>query len=367
VQQIPIYNTYISPTANQIINEVLNSTFISEGLKVKEFEAQLNSRLGLQNPVTLNSGTTALHLALDLAGIKKEDEVILPAQTFVASALTILQQQAKPVFADIDYYTGNISIESIQQKITSHTKAIMPVHWGGYPCQLDEINKIANENNLIVIEDAAHALGAKYKNKVIGTISDYTCFSFQAIKHLTTGDGGAICVKDKNKYTEALAKRWFGINRAESAASELGERIYNISALGYKYHLNDYAAALGLANLVGFNERLKNRIETAKYYDKELKTVSGIKLFEYNSENESAYWLYGFHVEERLNFIRKLKEYGITASVIHQRIDRNSVFGGLNDLPNQAKFDETQIHIPIHDAITLENANHIINVIKSGW
>jgi len=365
---IQIYNTFISPTAAQKVNETLSSTFISEGKLVKEFETELSSYLSIQNPIALNSGTTALHLALDLGGIKEDDEVILPAQTFVATGLVILQQKAIPVFADINYDDGNISVESIKQKITPKTKAIMCVHWGGYPCDMDEILKLAKEYNLVVIEDAAHALGATYKNQAIGSVSDYTCFSFQAIKHITTGDGGAIAIKNTQKHKEAFAKRWFGINRDSATQTELGERSYDISQLGYKYHLNDYAAALGISNLEGFKERLNHRKKIVELYNSELKKITGVNLFNYKTDRESANWLYGFHVTNRLEFIRKLKSKNITASVIHQRIDRNSVFGGLTKgLTNQEEFDSTQIHIPLHDAVTLENAEYIISMIKQGW
>ncbi len=368
MKQISIYNTFIHPTATQKVNEVLQSTFLSEGKIVQEFENKLSSYLGIQNPLAVNSGTTALHLALDLAGINEGDEVILPAQTFVATGLVILQQKAIPVFADINYEDGNISCASIKQKITPKTKAIICVHWGGYPCDMDEILSIAKENNLVVIEDAAHALGAHYKTKKIGSISDYTCFSFQAIKHVTTGDGGAIAFNNKDKFKEAYSKRWFGINRETAAQTELGERNYNIETLGYKYHLNDFAASLGLANLIGFKERLNHRKQIVAVYNKGLEKINGINLFTYQDDRESANWLYGFHVENRLDFIRKLKSQNITASVIHQRIDRNSVFGGITgDLVNQEKFDLSQIHIPIHDNVSLEDANYVIETIKTGW
>ncbi len=367
-KHLNIYNTHISPNASTYVNEVLQSTFISEGKKVKEFEDKLNTYLRIQNPLALNSGTTALHLALDVAGIKEGDEVILPAQTFVATGLVILQQKAKPVFADINYQDGNISLESIKQKITSKTKAIICVHWGGYPCDLKEINALAKQHNILVIEDAAHALGATHNNQAIGCISDYTCFSFQAIKHVTTGDGGALAIKDKTKFKEAFSKRWFGIDRNTATPTELGERSYNIEQLGYKYHLNDYAAALGLANLENFKERLLHRKNIIDLYNAHLNKITGIQLFQYKNDRESANWLYGFHVEDRSNFIRKLKEHQITASVIHQRIDRNSVFGGLTkNLINQQKFDNSQIHIPIHDAISIEDAEYIIDLIKRGW
>lgn len=367
-KQITIYNTYISPLAAQKVNETLTSTFISEGKLVKEFEQALSSELSLSNPVALNSGTTALHLALDLAGVTEGCEVILPAQTFVATGLVILQQKAVPVFADINYENGNINVASVREKITPKTKAILCVHWGGYPCDMDDLHALAKEYNLTVIEDAAHALGATYKNKTIGSISPYTCFSFQAIKHLTTGDGGALAIPDPAKYKEAFTKRWFGINRDTAMPTELGERNYDINALGYKYHLNDYAAALGIANLQGLKERLQHRKKIVDIYHEQLKQVPGLQLFKHENDRESANWLFGVHVENRLSFIRKLKEHNIAASVIHQRIDRNSVFGGIKkDLLNQEKFDATQIHIPLHDAVSLEDAEYITKIIKEGW
>lgn len=365
---IPVYTTYIHPTAKDCVFQTLESTFISEGKKVKEFESKLSSQLGIINPIALNSGTSALHLAMILAGVKEGDEVIIPAQTFVATALVVVQQGAKPVFADINYHSGNIDPASIREKVTEKTKAIVPVHWGGMPCDMDEINGIAKEYNLTVIEDAAHSPGATYKGKFIGSISDYTCFSFQAIKHITTGDGGAIGCLDTEKANEAFARRWFGIDRANAQPSHLGERQYNISAVGFKYHLNDYGAALGLANLNSFAERLSSLRSLAAFYRTTLAGVPGIQLWECPGDRQSAWWLFGLHVERRDDFIRAMAERDITASVVHQRIDRNSVFGGLDEsLVNQKRFDETQIHIPLHAGVDEEKATYIVESIKKGW
>jgi perosamine synthetase len=365
---ISIFYTYVHPSAKDYVQSVLTSTFLSEGKLVKEFEDALGVQLGLINPVAVNSGTSALHLALLLAGVGSGDEVICPAQTFVASALAILYIQATPVFADIQYETGNICPRSIEAKITPKTKAIMAVHWGGYPCDLESIQAIAQKHQLMVIEDAAHALGATYKNQAVGAISDFTCFSFQAIKHLTTGDGGAICCRREDLAQKALASRWFGIDRANSQPSVSGERQYDISEAGYKYHLNNYAAALGLSNLQGFQDRLEQRRQVARRYSAALDKVSGIQLFEYQPDRQSAYWLYGLHVERRDDFILALRDRGVMASVVHQRIDRNSVFGGKrSDLVQQARFDQTQVHIPIHDGLREEDVDQIIEAIKHGW
>jgi len=367
-KEISVFNTFVDASAKTDVGAVLESTFLSEGKLVKEFENLLNKNLGLKNPVAVNSGTSALHLALILAGIKEGDEVICPAQTFVATAIAIMQCGATPIFADIQYETGNIDPNSIEQKITKKTRAILPVHWGGYPCDMYEIRSLAKKHELMVVGDAAHALGATYKKKPIGSLSDFTCFSFQAIKHVTTGDGGAISCLKKSDAERAFVKRWFGIDRAHSKSSILGEREYDIKEIGYKYHLNDYAAALGIANLKSFGERLKKRQSIAKRYRKELENVSGVHLFEYQNDRESAYWLFGMHVEKREHFIRALKERGIIASVVHRGIDHNTLFGGTKkELINQRQFDETQIHIPLHDGLNNEEVSHIIASIKKGW
>jgi perosamine synthetase len=368
VMNIPIFNTYISPKASEYVSRVLESTYLSEGVKVKEFESQLTSRLGWVNPIAVNSGTSALHLALVLAGIEAGDEVICPAQTFVATGLVVLQQKATVIFADIQYESGNIDPKSIEKKVTKKTKAIMPVHWGGAPCDMDEIGAIADAYDLTVVEDAAHATGATYKGRPVGSISQFTCFSFQAIKHITTGDGGAVCCLDKSDAEQAFVKRWFGIDRAHSQPSILGERQYDIASIGYKYHMNDYAAALGLANLEGFAERLARRRKIASYYRNALGSIDGIRPFITSSDRESAEWLFGMHVERRNDFIRALQSREVTASVVHLGIDHNSCFGERKrDLSNQDKFNETQVHIPIHDGLTDETVATVVAAVKAGW
>ena len=364
---INFFDTHISEQSLQRVEQTLRSTFISEGRQVKEFESALSDRLGLVRPVAVNSGTSALHLALVIVGVGPGDEVILPAQTFVATGLAVLMERAKPVFADIQFQTGNIDPESIQAKITPRTRAIIPVHWGGYPCDLDEINRIAARHGIAVIEDAAHALGATYKRRPIGAISRFTAFSFQAIKHLTTGDGGAICCLDEADAIQARKRRWFGIDRAGSKPSELGERIYDITDVGYKYHLNDLGAAVGLGNLEDFPTSLTRRQEIGSRYRVELANIPGITLLEAAGDRQSAYWLFTLRVERRLELIRKLHRAQIPASVVHQRIDRNSVFGGLTDLPNQARFDDDQLAIPLHSALTDDDVDHIVATIQSGW
>ena len=361
------YHTHISKKAFDLVQDVLKSSFVSEGEIVKSFEAKLTNNLGLVNPVAVNSGTSALHLGLAVAGVGPGDEVILPAQTFVATGLAILMQGAVPVFADIQYDTGNIDPKSIKEKVTPKTKAVIPVHWAGYPCDMDEINAIAKEHDIAVVEDSAHALGATYKGKPIGSISRFSAFSFQAIKHLTTGDGGALCCLNEIDYKSSRKRRWFGIDREGSSPSLLGERVFDINDIGYKYHMNNVSAAIGLGNLEDFAERLARRREIAKIYRDELSDLEGVQLLNYGAEGESAYWLFTLLVEKRPEFIRKLKEFGVPTSVVHQGIDRFSVFGGVReDLENQIRFNKDQISIPIHEGMTDGEIKQVTGAVWSG-
>jgi len=361
------FNTHISGHSIELVNEVLNSSMISAGKMADLFEEKLTEKLGLINPVTVNSGTSALHLALAVAGVSRDDEVILPAQTFIATGFAILMQGAIPVFADIDYLTGNIDPASIEEKITPRTKAIIPVHWAGYPCDMDEIHQLAKKYDLKVIEDAAHALGASYKNKPIGSVSDFTAFSFQAIKHLSTGDGGALCCINEEDTYQAKRRRWFDIDRENSKPDYLGERVYNAEHIGYKYHLNDIAAAIGIGNLTNFDLLLKRVRKIATTYSQELVSVDGIKLLNYKTDRESSYWLYTFLVERRRDFVEALKGRGIPSSIVHTGINKNSVFKSTAFLPNQNKFDQSQISIPIHSGLTDEDVKKITSQIKMGW
>lgn len=362
------FNTHISEKSVQLASDALKSTYVSAGELADKFEKELEDELGLLNPVTLNSGTSALYLALAVAGVKPGDEVIVPAQTFIATGLSVLMHYAKPVFTDIQYRTGNIDPDSIRQKINDKTKAIIPVHWGGYPCDLDEINEIARENNLAVIEDAAHALGSTYRGKPIGAISRFTTFSFQAIKHLTTVDGGALCCINEDDCYQAKRRRWFDIDRDNARPSILGEREYDATHVGYKLHMNDLSAAIGLGNLAEFPANLKRRQEIAARYRNELKDASGIELLDYKNDRMCAYWLFTMLVEKREDFILALQSKGVPASVVHLRIDKNSIFGGITpDLPNQERFNERQVSIPVHNGLTDSDVDLVVNAIKEGW
>lgn len=364
---VKFFHTHISPRAVELASETLRSGFVSEGELARRFESALAFQLGLVNPVTVNSGTSALHLALVVAGVGPGDEVILPAQTFVASGLAVLMCGAVPVFADIQPQTGNIDPWSVSQKITSRTKAVMPVHWAGYPCDMDEILSLAEAAGLTVIEDAAHALGATYKGRKVGALSRFTAFSFQAIKHLTTGDGGALCCRDEDDHAEARRRRWFGIDRERDLPSVLGERQYNLSHLGFKYHLNDLAAAVGLGNIPDIHSILARHRQIAAFYRRELGGLPGLTHLELRTDRESAHWIYTMLVERREDFVAAMTTRGIPTGVVHQRIDRNAIFGGAGRLDGQEFFDGRQIALPIHVGLADENLAVIVQGIRDGW
>tara|TARA_B100001964_G_C14159728_1_gene566066 strand:- start:9 stop:1112 length:1104 start_codon:yes stop_codon:yes gene_type:complete len=366
---IRLNEPYLFGNEKKFLLDCINSNWVaSNGKYVEKFEEFIKKYIRTKYAQSCINGTSALHLALKIIGVKKNDEVVLPAQTFLASAMAIKMVGAKPVFADIDFDTGNISIDSIIDKISSKTKAIMPVHYGGNPCKLKEINNIARVNKLFVIEDAAQAFGAEYNNKIIGNISDFTIFSFQATKNLTTGDGGLICSKNKKNYFETQKKRWFGINRRNSKISFLGERIFDLKDIGYKYHMNDIAAAIGIGNLLNYKKNLKLKRQIANHYYKNLNNIDGINFLKIEKNSKSAYWLFPLLVNDRKNFIKKLRSHNIPVSVVNSGVDKFSIFGGVqNNLVNQRSFDKHQVCLPIHCSLSKHDLKKICDTILSGW
>ena len=349
--------------------ETWSSGWIGQGPKVDEFEKEFSKKFGLKYVVSLNSATSGLRLAYAMAGVMPGDEVITTPYTMVATNTAILEQFAKPVFADVQYETANIDPRDIEHRITEKTKAIVCVHWGGYPCDLDELHKIASDHGLPVIEDAAHALGAKYRGKPIGSISDFTVFSFQAIKHITTCDGGMLSVTSKENYEEASRRRWFGIDRAGRKPSILGhDPTYDIREVGYKYHMNDIAATIGLEQLKYFDFIFQRRAHIAEIYREELEGVPGITLLENKNDRVHANWLFALHVERRRKFAEVMRSRGIAVEVHNWRNDKYTIFGGLRkDLPNTEKVDETLICIPLHPKLSDEEVDYIVRSIKKGW
>ncbi|MFA6254836.1 MAG: DegT/DnrJ/EryC1/StrS family aminotransferase [Patescibacteria group bacterium] len=362
---ITMFWPYVPEEAIKAVAEVLRTRWIGQGPKVDEVEKKFSEKFDIPYAATVFSGTAALHLALKLAFLEEGDEVITTPMTCTATNIPILYSKSKAVFADIQPNSMNIDPSDIRRKITAKTKAIMVVHWAGYPCDMAEILAIAKEYNLKVIEDAAHALGAKYQNQYIGRVGDYTCFSFQAIKQITTIDGGMLTMKEEQDYKRAKLLRWYGIDR------EFKGDIYwkyQIKEAGYKYHMNDVAATMLDVQLDNLDDILVRRQAMANQYLKELKNIAGLTLLERKPDRESGNWLFTIQVEKRNDFQRKLAENEIESHMVHVRNDICPIFGGKRlDLPVMNKVEDKYISIPLHNHLTDEDISKIISTIKSGW
>lgn len=371
---IHLFMPYVTPEAAWGAYETLSRThedgrlWIGEGPKVKEFEAKLEERFGFYYAVALNSGTSALRLALAMCGVEPGDEVITVAQTCTATNTPILEQFATPVFADIQYETGNLDPSDVEHRITERTRAIVCVHWAGYPCDMDEINAIADRHGLPVIQDGAHALGATYKGRPISETSAFFMTSFQAIKQLTCGDGGLLAVRTQAQYDEARRRRWFGIDRDNRVRREDGYSFWDQSEVGYKMHMNDVSASIGLGNLLAIDEILSRRARIAQRYCDTLADVPGVTLFERKQDRQSANWLFTMHVERRDEFCRMMTAKGVETSVVHVRNDVHTIFGPRrDDLPNTDHYELTQVSIPLHNHLRDAEIEYVIRCIQGGW
>lgn len=361
---IPIVKPYLPDPSELMpaIQETLYSGYIAEGEKVYEFEKIFGEYINNPYSLSLNSGTAALHLALLIAGVGYGDEVISTVLTAEPTNTTIKLVGAKVVWADVEANTGLLDPKSVREKITSKTKAIMLVHYAGMVCNMDEFNKISKEFNIPVIEDAAHALGAMYNNLPIGCNSEYNTFSLQAIKHITTVDGGFLSVKTPEKYNQGRLLRWFGLDKKVARLEN------DIKVPGFKYHMNNINATIGLVQMKHVREIVGKYIENGKYFDKNLKSTLDLELLNYHKNTQPSYWLYTLKVERRENFIKKLAENGITASELHLRNDRHSVFSESNTiLPVFDEFYKKMVHIPCGWWLTKEDREKIVTVINEGW
>lgn len=362
-----MFNSYVSDLSKKLVNEVLESGQLSEGPMVKRFEAVLKER-GFRNAVCVNSGTSALHLGLILAGVRTGTEVILPAQTFLATGMVVKYLQATPVFCDIDPHTGLMDPDSVKKKITQRTKAIMPVHWGGNICPLYEIDTASGQKPMVV--DAAQAFGATYKGENVADTGDFVAFSLQATKQLSAGDGGILCCSSMTHEGLARKLRWFGLSR-DQRHSTLGDPLSFTDRVGYKYHMNDIAAAIGLGNLEEKDEPLRadpllHRADLANSYLAGLLGVGGLEIPLFSQGR--VWYFYSILAERREDLAKKLIENGCCCSVVSRRIDRHPVFGGVRgDLPGTAEYDRKHLALPIHEGITSADVEKILTIIREGW
>ncbi len=364
---IVLFYPHISERAIQEVEDTLRSRWIGQGPKVERFEQIFKERFSPHGEaVAVGSGTDALHLAYILAGIQPNDEVISTVFTCTATNIPFLYIGAKVRFADIQPDTLNIDPKHVRQLVNEKTKAIVCTHYGGLPCDMDELHEIASQWGIPVVEDAAHALGATYHGQMIGSISDYTIFSFQAIKTITTGDGGILTIKDKSLLDKARRIRWFGIDRV---GKQNGHWENDIWEVGYKYQMTDIAAAMGLAGLEEFNDVLNYRKQLFDLYRQGLENIPGIKLVGSNfQDREHGCWLCTALVEKRIDLQNKLRENGIESNQVHFRNDMYTLFGGRrNDLPNMDSVEDKYLVLPLHLKVRHSDVVRICDLICSGW
>jgi perosamine synthetase len=327
-------------TVTGALDRVLFSGYVGEGPQVERFERELGARLDNPRVLAVNSGTSALHLALRLAGVEG-GEVISSPMTCVATNQAIVAAGARVVWADIDPWTGNLSAADVARRITSRTRAILPVHWAGYPCDLEELSAIAAAHGLPIVEDAAHAFGATYGGRPIGSHSEFVCFSFQAIKHVTTGDGGALTCRSAAAYARGRRLRWFGLDRTIERLDQ------DIHEAGYKYHMNDVSATIGLEQLPHAGANLARHRAHAAEYDEAFAALDGVQPLRYRGDRESARWIYTLRVRDRSSFAAFMQRAGVEVSRVHTRNDRYSLFAASRTpLPGLDEFDAEQISIP---------------------
>lgn len=364
---IVLFHPHVPTSAAEAVQDTLGTRWLGQGPKVDRFERCFSEKFGSGRvAVAVGSGTDALHLAYILAGIGAQDEVIAPVFTCTATNIPLLYQKATIRFADVQPNTLNIDPQHVRSLVTGKTRAIVCVHYGGLPCDMAELQEIADQWGIPLIEDAAHALGATYRGKVIGTLSDFTMYSFQAIKHITTGDGGMLILKDAELKEKAHRIRWFGIDRT---AKQMGHWENDIREVGYKYQMNDIAAAMGLAALEEFEQVLSLRQQLFRRYAEQLRGIPGIKFVgDGFTDREHAAWLSTVLVEKRYQLQKKLREFHIESNQVHYRNDRYTIFGGRrSDLPNMDAVEDQYLVLPLHTKMNAGHVDRICDVIRSGW
>ena len=366
---IVMFYPHVSELAKKSVMEVLDTRWIGQGPKVKLFEESFSKKFASKLPaIAVGSGTDALHLSYILAGLKSGDEVIAPVFTCTATNIPFLYMGIKILFADIDPDTMNIDINHVAQLMNKNVKAIICVHYGGLPCDMDELQNIADKWSVPIIEDAAHAVGAKYKGSTIGSISDFTMFSFQAIKHITTGDGGMLIIKNKELIDQAERVRWFGIDRN---AKQAGIWENDITEIGYKYQMTDIAAAMGIASLQEFDAVSSLRKRLFKVYSDELAGYDRVKIIGNDfDDREHAAWLFTIIVDNRYKLQEKLRDNKIESNQVHFRNDRYSIFKDFTDgknFPNMDQIEDKYLVLPLHTMMNENDVRRVCSIIKSGW
>ena len=381
-EKIVMFKVFMSEDVLAPVNEVLMSGYIGQGPKVDEFEGLLASHVGNSHLITVNSATSALHLAAFLAkrpnpasgwpGIRDGDQVLTSALTCTATNWPMLANGLDIKWVDADSETCNIDLDDLEAKITEKTKLITLVHWGGYPVDLDRLAAILDRAQERigfrpwVIEDCAHAYGTRYKGALLGNHGNINCFSLQAIKHFTTVDGGFMTLPNEDLYHRGKLLRWYGIDR--DAPKEDFRCEADISEWGFKFHMNDVCATIGIHNyphIDGLVQKFKNN---TAWYDEVLGDVPGVTNMRRDSWADSAAWIHTIKVERREDFMRHMEACNIMVSRVHERNDKHSCVSEFRvPLPQLDKLVDEMICIPNGWWLSDEDRAYVADCIKKGW
>lgn len=372
---LPYGRQWIDDDDIHAVVNVLKGDYLTTGPYVSDFEQAVAKYVGATYAVSFSNGTAALHAACFAAGITNGDEVITSPMTFAASANCVLYQGGKPVFADISEKTYNIDPIDIEKKISDKTKAIIPVHFTGQPAPLDEIRAIANKHNLIIIEDAAHALGATYKGQMIGSISDMTMFSFHPVKHITTGEGGMITTNNKDYYEKLLQFRSHGITRDPNKLTDHhGPWYYEMQFLGYNYRLTDIQAALGTSQLKKINSFVQQRKKIVEMYNEAFMEIPQINIPCQNPDAESSWHLYIIRLKKdllkgtRKELFESLQSQNIGVNVHYIPVYLLPFYQQLGYpkglCPNAEKLYEDMITLPLFPKMDELDVGDVISAVK---
>ncbi|MEK5443668.1 UDP-4-amino-4,6-dideoxy-N-acetyl-beta-L-altrosamine transaminase [Fredinandcohnia sp. FSL W7-1320] len=372
---LPYSRQFIDNEDIEAVSNVLKSDFLTTGPLISKFEKEIADNVGAKYAVAFSNGTAALHAACYAAGIKDGDEVITTSMTFAASANCVRYLGGIPVFADIDPNTYNISPEAIKPLITQNTKAIIPVDFTGQPAELDQIMSLAKEHGLLVIEDAAHALGATYKGRKIGSISDMTMFSFHPVKHITTGEGGIITTNIKDYYEKLIQFRSHGITRETTKLNEYhGSWYYEMQFLGFNYRMTDIQASLGISQLKKLEPFIQKRKQYVQMYNKAFENKNEVKIPILPNGIDSSWHLYIIRLDlENLGTSRReifdaLQKENIGVNVhylpvyLHPYYQKLGYKKGL--CPNAEKLYEEIISLPLFPTMSKTDVNDVIEGVN---
>ena len=347
---VPLFYPHVPKDASSLVSETLSGRWIGQGPKVDLFEKRFVDVMQISGfPLAVSSGTAALHLAYALSGVGRDDEVICPVFTCTATNLPIIYLGAKPIFADVAQGELNIDIDSLESLITPKTKAISVVDYGGKPNDYQRLRSLCDKYNLSLIADCAHAIDGKLNDEHVSTYADFTMFSFQAIKTLTTGDGGMLIINDETLLEKGRRLRWFGIDRSEKQKGTWENDIYE---LGYKYQMTDIAASIGLAGLETINDVLGQRRRLAEIYFGRL-TSAGVHVFESYGVDDKDFtpWMITIDTRgKRDEVMNHLRTMGIESAQVHYRNDRYTVFGDVDRsrFPNMNSLEDNYLVLPLH-------------------